>query len=1089
MSAAAQALAAALLLVAGAAPAGAASLYGRRLAGIELEGTGQLLGAGGKPIGERELHGYLRLREGQPLTRTALRLGLTTFYQQHRDVLSRVSAVARAAEGGRVKLVLVVEPLRRVRQVTVGGGRALDPNALLRAAELQTDTVFSPARLDEAAAGMALAYFREGYRDAVVRWQATPDRDDVRVAFHIDERRPTTLVKLEFSGDLGLAEPVLHAAFELEPGNRLSLRSVDAGLVELRARYRLGGFYRAKVPPPHIAAADGRGVVQLALEAGPRFRLQVRGNRRFPDDVLLGELRYAGEEPLDPAMQRDLAERLRTFYELAGHPAAKVVARESAPPRHRAPVLVEANRRVLGTATDLGLAPATEADERLVTFIVDEGPRARVVGRRFPGATVFTREEFDQRIDVAMEDAMPATLLADRDPALLQEARLSGHADTPRTEAPRPVPAEVFAAGPYHAALDEILGLYKSRGHLDARVGPAELVLCPPVPTDEKPSNGGMLRDIDGWSGRCEPGTALVVVPVAEGRQTVVRAVTVDGAERLPVEQVDRAVTVKPDDPLSFFAVEESRSALAAAYQAEGYLFADVLDEVDIDEQAATATMRLEVHEGPQVRISRIVLQGLNPRTDRALVLRALGLKAGDVATPQARQRCVRNLLALGLFTSASVKLGETPEEERQEEPEKPLVVVLHEKPTVALQVTGGFSAVDGPRVAAQTTFNNLFGRNLTGVLSGKVNYPLPRLLEETRICPSCPVPSDTLERRFYASLLVPTFHDGGGAARQFRLDLVHENLLRPAYQLTKNAGLGSADGFKLPLGIGAAGVTLLVQAELENSEFTRRRQTGGALGLTVADRQAALLPEGTLLMASLRPTITLDARNDRLNPTAGFIGSVALDGSKSFNGRRRDTGLPFEVLLLRVLASGTGYVPLPVWPGRRVVLALTGRFGGIVKAPDSEVVGTKRFFLGGTQTLRGFNEDGVYPQDVRDTLHDAESRCLSLPSGVGCVPRIRSLQAGVVDPSEGGQLLVTGRAELRIGLGESTDLGLFLDAGNLWADPAKFDPTRLRTGAGVGVRFALPVGPAAIDVAANTAPDPLFAEPLLRLHLSVGLY
>jgi outer membrane protein assembly factor BamA len=1071
------ALAAALVAAALAGPARPAlagpapSLFGRRLAGVTLEGTGQLLDANGraKPVGGRELLSYLRLREGQPLTRTALRLGLTLFYQQNKDVLARVSVEGREADGGRVRLVLVAEPRRRVSQVTIRGEAGLDQNALQRAAELPPGTEFSPERVDKAATAMGLAYFRRGFRDAQIQWSARADGDDLAVAFQVSEGRPSTLVKVEFTGELGLDERELLTALDLEKNGQLSLDAVEAGVASLRARFRQRGFYRARIGPPRIQAADGRGVLQLALEAGPRFRLQVRGNRRFPHALLLDQLRYSGEEALDPAMQRELAERLRAFYELAGYPTVKVLARETERPPPTDPALPSVN-------------------ERLVSFAIDEGPRAQVVAREFPGLTVFTQEEFEQRIDVALADAMPEVLQGERTQTMREVARVSGHGGAPTLESPRPLPSEVYAGGTYRAALELLTDLYKSRGYLDARVGPAELVLCSAAPDRARPPAAGGPAGNVAWQRRCEPGTALVRVPVVEGRQTTVRSVELVGAVRLGDEQRDRAITLKRGDPLSFFAVEESRAALAAAYQAEGYLFADVVDEVEVDDLAATASVKLDVHEGPRVRASRVVLQGLNPRTDRQLVLDALVLAPGDVVTPQARQLCIRNLLSLGLFTSATVKLGETPEEERQEEPEKPLVVVLREKPTVALQATGGFSAVDGPRIAAQATFNNVAGRNLTGILSAKVNNPyFPRLAEELRLCPTCPVPVDTIERRFYASLLVPAFREGGADGVLLRFDAVHENLLRPAYQLTKYALLSSADGLRLGFGAGEGGLTLLLQGELESSEFTRRRQA--SLALSAADRAAALLPEGTLLMASLRPTLTLDLRNDRLNPTDGFIGSVALDGAKSFGGVKRDTGEPLEVLLLRVLASGTLYRPLPVWPGRRVVLVLAGRFGGILRADGTEVVGTKRFFLGGTQTLRGFNEDNVYPQDVRENLHDAHDRCQALPSGVGCIAQIRALQANVVAPSSGGQLLVTGRAELRFALGEATDLGLFLDAGNLWSDPRKVDLTRLRSGAGVGVRFALPVGPAAIDLAANTSPDPLFAEPLFRLHLSVGLY
>jgi outer membrane protein insertion porin family len=40
-----------------------------------------------------------------------------------------------------------------------------------------------------------------------------------------------------------------------------------------------------------------------------------------------------------------------------------------------------------------------------------------------------------------------------------------------------------------------------------------------------------------------------------------------------------------------------------------------------------------------------------------------------------------------------------------------------------------------------------------------------------------------------------------------------------------------------------------------------------------------------------------------------------------------------------------------------------------------------------------------------------------------------------------------------------------FYDAGNLWAEPRDFDPTRLFRGAGVGAALVTPLGPLGIDL------------------------
>ena len=90
---------------------------------------------------------------------------------------------------------------------------------------------------------------------------------------------------------------------------------------------------------------------------------------------------------------------------------------------------------------------------------------------------------------------------------------------------------------------------------------------------------------------------------------------------------------------------------------------------------------------------------------------------------------------------------------------------------------------------------------------------------------------------------------------------------------------------------------------------------------------------------------------------------------------------------------------------------------------------------------------------------------------------------------SIGGKFLVSARSELRFAMTSALDGGVFVDAGNLWQELANVDLTQLRYAVGGGVRFPLPIGPAAFDLAVNTNPDSVLNEPLWRIHLSIGAF
>jgi len=103
-----------------------------------------------------------------------------------------------------------------------------------------------------------------------------------------------------------------------------------------------------------------------------------------------------------------------------------------------------------------------------------------------------------------------------------------------------------------------------------------------------------------------------------------------------------------------------------------------------------------------------------------------------------------------------------------------------------------------------------------------------------------------------------------------------------------------------------------------------------------------------------------------------------------------------------------------------------------------------------------------------------------------------------------GGDFFINPRIELRIPLGGSLQTAIFLDTGNLWADPSRVDFTQLRYAIGTGRRFETPVGPLVFDYGFNVEQvlyrlgvfDAVGANVDVRLwedigafHFSIGLF
>ena len=100
-----------------------------------------------------------------------------------------------------------------------------------------------------------------------------------------------------------------------------------------------------------------------------------------------------------------------------------------------------------------------------------------------------------------------------------------------------------------------------------------------------------------------------------------------------------------------------------------------------------------------------------------------------------------------------------------------------------------------------------------------------------------------------------------------------------------------------------------------------------------------------------------------------------------------------------------------------------------------------------------------------------------------------RQLAAGKTLTSEGAEAFVLAKAELRVPVRGAVEAGLFVDVGNLWLDPRLVELSSMRLNVGAGLRFATPIGPAALDVGLNATPDKRLGEARIAPHFSIGLF
>jgi outer membrane protein assembly factor BamA len=571
-------------------------------------------------------------------------------------------------------------------------------------------------------------------------------------------------------------------------------------------------------------------------------------------------------------------------------------------------------------------------------------------------------------------------------------------------------------------------------------------------------------------------GAVDVEVRVREGIRTFVESISFEGNVQVPLSDLARQAKLAPGDPLSLARAEETRLALLELYARRGYLYARIEGTEEFSPDRKSAGLRYRVDEGPQVRVGKVLVSG-NRQTREAFVRSAIDLEPGDVYTPEAASKSRAGLLRLGIFRSVGLRLSD-PE---VAEPEKDLNVEVVERAWQSLVTGFGFSLADGPRVFVEYGLPNLFGRALGFAARLKLNYPLEVFRPELKTRSV----SFRLEGLAGVGLTYPRAF--GLSFTNARLDLIAEHRIPINYELTRLAVSAGLDFTRF----GPLSLSLNGDVEVDNvqSEFV----SGSVFDVTHAEEARLLYPLGITTLYSIRPILAVDFRDNVAHPRRGwlanavveYVHSIGQPGSYVFFGLI--PGSATHINMLKVSAGITGYFPF----ASRSVLALALRGGQVFPLDSqSQTIGPKRFYLGGATTMRGYGEDEMIPQDRREFAAEETKRCATSLPGLGCSAQLANrVNSGYMLPSEGGQAFALVKAEIRVPIAESLELGFFGDIGNLWLDTALVSLADLRLNVGLGLRILTPVGPAVLDLGFNTNPDSRINETVLAPHFTIGFF
>jgi translocation and assembly module TamA len=560
------------------------------------------------------------------------------------------------------------------------------------------------------------------------------------------------------------------------------------------------------------------------------------------------------------------------------------------------------------------------------------------------------------------------------------------------------------------------------------------------------------VRVVDKKETPSEPGAVDVSLRIDEGPPTVVRAVTLQGLDPATLAHVKK-MQIAPGQRFDYQRYLDEKERIAGTLKQHGYAWAEVDGEVRVDRDARSAVVVLRVRPGPWARFGRLEVHGAKILSARQLE-RYARFPAGQPFSLDALDELRGRLYGLGTFSSVRVDYV-------QNSGHADVIATVQESTLNELRAGAGLG-VEALRndIHASIQYTR---RNFLGGL---------RLLRLRLITAYVAIPAVwNIQRQGPA---------GTTDATLTQPDLFWRSELRFSVGFDLGIDYGYQNyGPRTGIAIGRDFWRRHLHAELGyDFQYLKFFDTDPAI-LNRPDLAGKLYGfVDPYRLAWVHQDFLADLRDRPLDPSRGGYFSFSVEEGGAWTG----SAFQYEKLQpdLRL------YAPLGT---KRVVLAGRVLFGQIYVQGDLGSPITRRFYLGGPGSHRGFNYDRLSPQ---------------VPSGLPGVGPI---------PIGGDQMLLF-QMELRLELfrisGYWLALAAFADGGDVAAPScgspdcrqvtgnlrSSVDINNLNWAAGGGLRYKTLIGTLRFDLGvrlnrlapfeANGVPNP---DPGQRFafHISVG--
>ena len=530
-----------------------------------------------------------------------------------------------------------------------------------------------------------------------------------------------------------------------------------------------------------------------------------------------------------------------------------------------------------------------------------------------------------------------------------------------------------------------------------------------------------------------EDKTGLILdITVDEGPEFIIGTYTLEvegGAKTLYSEKKIRGMLDPAEgEVFNRGTFDESIAKLQQAYLDKGYLLSEVLPTPTFNEADGVVDITLKINEGDVIIIDKVTISGLE-KTQEHVVKRELDfldIKEDELLDVKSLRKARQRLFQMGSFIRAvDFVPSDTSEENRKE-----LKVNIAETPrTGMLSLGGGYGSEGGIFGVAEVGQNNFRGRAYRVHVKGELGTRDHHTAELSFGTPWILGTPTRLNARLYDNRRFRRYYGTVGA-------LLNRRIGSTGYGYNYDRYVWARRGASLTLGRPIA-------HDIDLSVRFRNEQVESYDG-----NRDPLYNRSTRSILFALGRDTRDYRTSLFDPTAGSFHTLSYEYSGGILGA--DNKFQKYYADSSLFYSG--------WWNH--VIAAHVRAGLMrSESTDAYFLFYERFFLGGVDSIRGYDDWEIYPDPD---------------------------ESGVINPY-GGDKVFFANFEYRVPISQQLTAALFFDIGQVWDENTTnvFSEINMKKGLGLEARFTM-LG-MLVRLGWGYGLDRISGQPAGKFHFTVG--